>query len=130
MEKQSNVIEIAASWWTARLQCLHHDNGAKDPINMKAMFFADMLAAKHKPTNDQLKKFKDALESRIRKMDYVYLACDYSPCTVLAEAAKEAEISLNVFPYKVTTYIEDGKFMVSDGYGAPTVEITEVSKLI
>lgn len=73
MEKQSNVIEIAASWWAARLQCLHHDNGAKDPINMKAMFFADMLAAKHKPTNDQLERFKSALESCIEREEVMYL---------------------------------------------------------
>lgn len=67
MEKQNNVIEIAAGWWAARLQCLHHDNGGKEHVNQMAMFFADMLAASHKPTNDQLEKFKTALETCIKR---------------------------------------------------------------
>ncbi len=135
MEKQNNVIEIAAGWWAARLQCLHHDNGGKEHVNQMAMFFADMLAASHKPTNDQLEKFKTALETCIKRererRNYIYLSCDYSPDRILAEAAKEAGIDSSVFPYKVSTYItEDNKFMVRDGYGAPTVEVTEVPELI
>lgn len=135
MEKQSNVIEIAAGWWAARLQTLHHDNGAKDQTNAMAMFFADMIAANHRPTNGQLEKFKTALETCIKRererRNYVYLSCDYSPDRILAEAAKEVGIDSSVFPYKVSTYItEDNKFMVSDGYGAPTVEVTKIPELI
>lgn len=132
MEKQNNVIEIAASWWAARLQKLHHDNGAKDSTNVMAMLFADMIAIDHRPTNDQLVKFRSALEDCIKRegRNYISLSCDYSPNSILAEAAEKAGINSCVFPYKVSTHIDGDKFIVRDGYGADAVEVTKVSELI
>lgn len=134
MNKET-AIKTAAKWWTDKLrQRAPHDNG--DRSCGLAMLFADMLTTPM--SEDQLNKFQEALEKEIAKemerYGQITLGCDYVPCNVLRNAAVQAGINTNNFPFKTSMSIrltrevrrnsEDG-FVVSvyDGYAQPRVEI-------
>ena len=123
------AIKTAAKWWTDKLrQRAPHDNGAKDPSNLLAMMLADILTTPM--TEDQLTSFQKALEEGIdhelkeNRERRAGLLCDYGPDLLLQEAAMQAGINTNNFPYKTGMHIEHNgqgyyTVCVSDGYAQP-----------
>ena len=122
MSVSRGAATAAAEWWAAKIGGnVHHDNGDDSFGSFIAMFMADSLA--NPATEEQISKFKELLiaslmdesnEVRVR----FGLNCDYSPCSLLADAAKEAGISEYNFPYKTSMFIDERGVRVFDGYGA------------
>lgn len=125
------AINAAAEWWANRIsgQTIH-DNG--DPTF--GSVFAGMLADQMvKPSSDaQLQKFKNSLVMRLSEYasigsTNIRLESDYAPCKMLSDSAKDADIPLENFPWKVCMYVEPKYVQVSDGYGMPWVNIWPVA---
>ena len=114
---RDEMITVAVDWWANKLQNVHHDNG--DPISALAMMMADMIAEKHKPTEEQIDIFKRELKTKIEERSECRLSCDYGPCKDLADAAEAAGIDNSRFPYKTYMVITEKEVRVSDGYGQP-----------
>jgi hypothetical protein len=127
MKHNQETIKKAAKWWREKIQNAdHHDNGASDNGNMMAMMLADLLACKNTASKEQLDVFEDKLIEILSSIEdgEIDMRCDYGPDNILSKAAGYADISKYVFPYKTSTYIDrDDRFMVSDGYGKPFVEV-------
>lgn len=123
------AIKTAAKWWTDKLrERAPHDNGDNSRSNQLAMILADMLTTPM--SEDQLNRFRKALEEGIdqnlKKYGDAYggsMGCDYGPCNLLREAAVQAGINLNNFPYKTHMHIkksgDDYTVLASDGYAQP-----------
>lgn len=122
MKISKEAATAAAEWWAAKIGGdIHHDNGDDSFAGFIAMFMADSLA---KPvTEKQIEAFKEALiasltDSRNERIVSLGLDCDYSPCTILRNAAMEAGISEHNFPYKTSMYFDERGIRVFDGYGS------------
>lgn len=131
-KKKEQIINTAVKWWSNKIaRPERHSNGASDPSNLMAMFIADM--GTKTVTDDKIKIFEDCLRSSLSETYdeefgngngwQIWLSCDYSPCRLLEEAAKEAGISVLNFPFKTHMVIHKDKMQVSDGYAQPYVEL-------
>lgn len=126
---RETAIKTAAKWWTDKLrERSPHDNGDKSRTSAFAMILADMLTTPM--SEDQLNRFQKALEDGIdqdlKKYGEKYggtMGCDYGPCNLLSDAAEQAGINPNNFPYKTHMHIkkngDDYTVLVSDGYAQP-----------
>ena len=130
MEVTREAARTAAQWWGDRLHTdTHHDNGD----NSMTGFFTQMLADRlNEVVEDSAReKFVEILTERILdehkkngRISSFCLTCDYGPSRMLAEAAQEAGISTNNFPWKTHMGFreeDDGSTAIyaSSGYRAP-----------
>lgn len=132
MEVTREMAHAMAAWWGDKISGhgARHDNG--DHNNL-ASVFAGLLADTMTEEADESKvdKFVDILTEKILEQadnghlfELRYnLDCDYAPSKFLSEAAKEAGIKSDNFPWKTSMAIlesEDGQTIVkvSAGYGA------------
>lgn len=122
------AIKTAAKWWTDKLrQRAPHDNGDNSRNSAFAMILADMLTTPM--SEEQLIHFQKALEGVIdhelkeNREHRAGLFCDYGPDQDLCDAAMQAGINVNNFPYKTGMFIEKNgnsyTVLVSDGYAQP-----------
>ena len=130
---RETAIKTAAKWWTDKLrQRAPHDNGDNSRTSAFAMIMADLLTTPM--SEDQLNRFRKALEEGIdrnlKKNGERYggtMGCDYGPCILLSEAADQAGINCNNFPYKTHMHIkkigDDYTVLASDGYAQPFVAV-------
>lgn len=120
--KYDNIAKYAAKWWADKIGGnTIHDNGDDSFGSMLAGFLADSMIKK--PTFDQLEKYRGILANKIveslKKDGDLWLSCDYRPDVILTEAAKEADIQLDNYPWKTNMKIYNNQIMVSEGYGKP-----------
>lgn len=142
MEVTREMAHTMAAWWGEKISGSgsRHDNG--DHNNM-ASVFAGFLADTMNEYADgsKVNKFVDILTEKILEqagnghlLELRYnLDCDYAPSQFLSEAAKEAGIKSDNFPWKTSMAIlesEDGQTIVkvSSGYGASWEQIYPVKK--
>ena len=135
VEVTREMARTMAQWWGNQIGGnAHHDNGDHDNL---ASVFAGLLAdtMNEQADKSQIEKFVDILTEKIfeqaEENQYAlshHLYCDYGPSKFLSDAAKEAGISSNNFPWKTGMGIwenEDGteEVRVSEGYRAPWIKI-------
>ena len=126
-EVSEDMAKAAAEWWAAKIDGSgHHDNGARDLSNVLAGMLADTMI--EMPNNEAITKFKDILSDKLlycERYEHFHLGCDYGPCKLLANSAKEAGVSCHNFPWKTDMRIDTDKnqVLVSDGYRAPWEKI-------
>lgn len=96
------VAQIVAKWWADKI-CgnVKFDNGDSTETGLLSMGLA-MMCVKE-VTEEQKQKFIDTLSGILEEQDHIYLGVDYGPGRWLKEAAKEAGISENNFPWKTST---------------------------
>ena len=140
MEVTREMAHAMAAWWGDKISGhgAWHDNG--DHNNL-ASVFAGLLADTMTEEADESKvnKFVDILTEKILEqandghlLELRYnLDCDYAPSQFLSEAAKEAGIKSDNFPWKTSMAIcenDDGETIVevSAGYGASWEQIYPV----
>ena len=121
-------INIAVEWWANKIKTFYpHSNGSNEEASKLSCLFADQIALKHMPSMNKIEKFKSCLYEYIikeaKKVNKIYLSCDYGPGSLLSEAADDADINYNVFPYKVNMIITEKEVRVSDGYSEPYVTL-------
>jgi len=116
-------IKKATEWWANAISNPKFDNG--DPSEAGGM--AMMLALINKETveNDRIELFKAIFAIALKSDPDARwgIHCDYGPCSILAEAMKDAGISTSNAPWKTNMNFEDDKVFVSYGYGAEIIEI-------
>ena len=122
------VARAAASWWARQLRDDNPDVDNGD-LMQSALGSLNRKNALDGVTPEQVTEFeenlvKTLLDEEIRGMDR-YIACDYGPPAILAEAAEDAGIESvgSVFPWKTGMWIEENRVLVSEGYGADREEI-------
>lgn len=139
MEVTREMAHIMAAWWGEKISGhgARHDNG--DHNNL-ASVFAGILADTMTEYADESKinKFVDILTEKILdevkekgRLSSWYLGCDYAPSEFLSEAAKEAGIKSDNFPWKTLMAIHENKdgetiVEVRNGYGASWEQIYPV----
>lgn len=141
---RNEAIITAVDWWVDKINRKEpHDNGDNSPASVFACLFADMK--QEILTEINLRAFRSSLAElllweveRYLEIDPttvdICLGCDYHPCAMLWDAAKEAGIPEANFPYKTAMIIESrdgGRYFtvhVSDGYGEPYVELYPVNE--
>ena len=113
-------IEKAVNWWAERIEQPTFDAGADSPEMKLAEAMAQMLTST--VAEGCTEKFKNELRSALKKEDFDPwhgIHTDYHPDPILFEAAKEAGVNENNFPWKSSMYFrDDGSVQVSLGYGA------------
>ena len=136
MEVTREMAHVMAAWWGDKISGhgARHDNGDH---NNRASVFAGLLADTMTEHADESKvdKFVDILTEKILnevqekgRLSSWDLDCDYAPSRFLSEAAKEAEIKSDNFPWKTSMAIrekQNGETIVevSAGYGASWEQI-------
>ena len=137
MEVTREMAHAMAAWWGDKISGhgAWHDNG--DHNNL-ASVFAGLLADTMTEEADESKvnKFVDILTEKILEQandghlfELRYnLDCDYAPSQFLSEAAKEAGIKSDNFPWKTSMAIRENQngetiVEVSAGYGASWEQI-------
>lgn len=131
MEVTREMARAMAAWWGDKISGhgARHDNG--DHNNL-ASVFAGILADTMTEEADESKvnKFVDILTEKILnevqekgRFSSWNLDCDYAPSRFLSEAAKEAGIKSDNFPWKTSMAIRENEYgrtivEVSAGYGA------------
>lgn len=139
MKVTTEMALAIANWWGDHV-CTntHHDNGDYSMTGLFTSILADRL--NEKVTDEARKKFVNILTDKILKevqekgrLPFFALNCDYGPSKFLSDAAKEAGIDSNNFPWKTNMGIreeDDGsvKLMVSCGYRAPWTQIWPEAK--
>lgn len=134
MKVTTEMALAIANWWGDHVHTnTHHDNGDNSMTGLFTSILADRL--NEEVTDEARKKFVDILTDKILKraeekgrLLSFDLVCDYGPSIFLSDAAKEAGINCNNFPWKTHMGIreeDDGsvKVMVSCGYRAPWTQI-------
>lgn len=119
------MARAAARWWAERVDgTKRHDNGGNDFTSFMAGMMADTL--REPPKVGALERFEKILTEKIVENGSImqhetFLDVDYSPDRILSEAAKEAGINTNNFPWKTCMCIslERNMIQVRDGYRAP-----------
>src|ERR1700722_18978983 len=120
------IIERAVELWCRALRRPEFDNGDESPRGDLASLMAGLKAEKDTP-NDvdariemfrveltrRLKSFRDRDRKKDEGGNMVhfpgYLATDYGPGQILADAANAVALPLSLFPWKSTVYLsEDG----------------------
>lgn len=138
MEVTKEMARAMAAWWGERVGGrTHHDNG--DHKNMASVFAGILADTMNEPADEsKINKFVDILTEKILKQAEEnpfslrhHLGCDYAPSKFLSDAAKEAGISSNNFPWKTSMgirEINDGETIVEvyAGYGAGWKQIWPV----
>ncbi len=127
---------VAARWWTEKIGNPILDNFCNGDRRNTASFMIMMMghtkALNHVASEKQLEKFCDMLAQRISeeltKTPKVDLDCDYVPCCILDETAKESEIDACLFPYKRIMQVTADSVKVKDGYDAKWVTIYHEKK--
>ena len=121
----------AANWWAERIGAPTHDIGDDGMAGFMTMALGAMLADQHEPTAEQSASFVQVLAAKIaaemqRQAEQwpdheqrLVLGCDYGPDRLLAEAAKEAGVSVQRFPYKTNSYVYVDHVVGSIGYRGP-----------
>lgn len=129
MEVTKEMAHAMESWWGERINGDSiHDNGDNSLSSVLAGVLADSM---NEPADEEkVTKFVDVLTEKIIKEVeggafglFYQLSTDYAPSRFLREAAEEAGINPNNFPWKTAMDIrknENGELvaMVSDGYRA------------
>lgn len=134
MKVTTEMALAMANWWGDHVRTnTNHDNGDRSMAGLLTSILANRL--NEEVTDEARKKFVDILTDKILKkveekgwISSFDLDCDYGPSKFLSDAAKEAGIDSNNFPWKTNMAIreeDDGsvKVMVSCGYGAPWTQI-------
>lgn len=115
------AAKAAATWWANKVCSPTFDNGDLGIASMLALMNASLTPT---PSNDQVQKMIAALapkiDERFSRTDYQTLGVDYGPDHILAEAAREAGISLSKFPWKTTMWAEQNVVTVAVGYHGRT----------
>lgn len=124
---EKEIVEKAVNWWAEKVTANQpHSNGDNGYTSIVTCLLADSTAKKI--SKKQVEVFKKELAMAIEKeageRQRFSICCDYGPCKILADAAREADIPTANFPFKTMMFInkEDG-VVVRDGYGAPPVRI-------
>lgn len=140
MEVTREMARTMAAWWGKKVsgRGSHHDNGDDGITSFLSGLLADGM---NKPADESaVNKFVDILTEKILKQAETnpytlrhHLHCDYAPSQFLSDAAKEAGIDPNNFPWKTAMSIDENKdgetiAMVSDGYRSEWVQIWPVEK--
>ena len=143
MEVTREMAHAMAVWWGERVGGrTHHDNG--DHENFASVFAGILADSMNRPTDEStVNKFVDILTEKIldeaiKREGFLFpglLSCDYAPSKFLSDAAKEAGISIDNFPWKTSMDVcknKNGEVVVkaSDGYRAEWKQIyPEVSRV-
>ena len=124
--KRNNIPEemarAAAHWWAERADgTARHNNRGGNLASILAGLMADTL--NEPPQFGALEKFEKILAEKIMAAEFPYMWkhiwVDYGPDAILADAAKEAGISCNNFPWKTGMHIDEekGEIMVRISLG-------------
>lgn len=130
MEVTREMARAMAAWWGERVGGkTHHDNG--DHKNFASVFAGILADSMNRPMDEStVNKFVDILTEKILKQSeenpYALrhlLDCDYGPSKFLSDAAKEAGIDPNNFPWKTSMAVRENRdgdtvAEVYAGYGA------------
>lgn len=143
MEVTKEMAHAMAAWWGDKISGhgARHDNG--DHNNL-ASVFAGFLADTMTEEADESKvdKFVDVLTEKILnevqekgRLSSWALDCDYAPSRFLSEAAKEAGIKPDNFPWKTSMAIRENQngetiVEVGDGYGSSWEQIYPVERAV
>lgn len=103
------MARAAAHWWAERADgTARHNNRSRDLASFMAGLMADTL--NEPPQCGALEKFEEILAEKIMTAELPYrwrhIWVDYGPDAILADAAKEAGISCNNFPWKTGMSID------------------------
>lgn len=116
------MARAAAHWWAERANgTAHHNNRGGDLASVFAGILADTM--NEPPKDGALERFEEILTEKIMTAELPYewrsIWVDYGPDRILAEAAEEAGISCNNFPWKTGMHIdpENGKIQVRISMG-------------
>lgn len=125
------MARAAAHWWAERVDgTAHHNNRGGDLASVFAGILADTM--NEPPKVGALERFEEILAEKIMTAKYRMMRqsiwVDYGPDKILAEAAEEAGISCNNFPWKTGMYIdlEKGEITVRIALGEPKKIYPEV----
>ena len=129
MEFTRDCARTIAEWWGNHIDSItHHDNGDLSFESFFAGLMADSL--NESVTESQREHFVEILTDKLMNayaeeghINSFYLESDYGPSEFLYNAAIEAGISPNNFPWKTSMNVDDydgeTKVRVSYGYRAP-----------
>lgn len=127
MEKIRNEVpeamaRAAAHWWAERADgTAHHNNRGGDRASVLAGMLADMM--NEPPKVGAMEQFEEILAEKIMTAELPYMWrsiwVDYCPDKILFEAAREAGVNCNNFPWKTGMCIDpdEGTIMVRHGMG-------------
>ena len=106
------MARAAAHWWAGMADgTARHNNRGGDLASVFAGIMADTL--NETPRDGALEKFEEILAEKIMTAELPYMWrhiwVDYGPDQILCEAAKEAGISCNNFPWKTGMGIDPEK---------------------
>ena len=117
MEKIRNEVpeamaRAAAHWWAERADgTAHHNNRGGDLASVFAGILADMM--NEPPKVGALERFEEILAEKIMTAELPYMWrsiwVDYGPDKILFEAAREAGVNCNNFPWKTGMCIDPDK---------------------
>lgn len=143
MEVTREMAHAMAAWWGDKISGhgTRHDNG--DHNNL-ASVFAGILADTMTEEADESKvnAFVDILTEKILdevkekgRLSSWDLDCDYAPSQFLSQAAKEAGIKPDNFPWKTSMAIRENQngetiVEVSVGYGASWEQIYPIERAV
>lgn len=110
------MARAAAHWWAERADgTAHHNNRGNDLASVFAGILADKM--NEPPKVGALERFEEILAEKIMTAELPYMWrsiwVDYGPDMILFEAAKEAGISCNNFPWKTGMHIDVEKGEIS-----------------
>lgn len=139
MEVTREMAHTMAAWWGDKISGhgARHDNG--DHNNLASVFAGILADTMTEHADDsKVNKFVDILTEKILnevqekgRLSSWDLDCDYAPSQFLSEAAKEAGIKPDNFPWKTLMAIHENKdggtiVEVRDGYGSSWEQIYPV----
>lgn len=142
MEVTKEMAHAMASWWGEKIggKGSHHDNGDRGMTSLMASVLADSMneMADQSKVDDFVEILTERIMNEVKERGYFsqwLLDCDYAPSKFLSDAAKDAGINPNNFPWKTSMTVyenSNGEMIVkaSAGYAAPWVQIyPEVSQV-
>ena len=125
------MAKVASKWWADQLRTpAMLDNG--DPSETGAITHALALLAQSRSrqgrTPEQVDMFEEALYKNLLVFNFYAIGCDYGPCKLLADSAKEVgfRLGMSCLPWKTQMFfLKNGGVEVSLGYGGDRVSILE-----
>jgi hypothetical protein len=126
-------IEAAVGWWSGKLRgpvkhSMMTDEARRDPANRPAVL-AEVTAGMRRPqiSEGQILLFSENLRAALQAVDHArwfMFGVDYDPEIILQDALDAAEIRhWATLPWKTWMSFEGGGVQVSEGYGAPRVDV-------